>query len=143
MARRTIINSTLLVLGVFAALVIIGSLITSEPSQATIDAGRIPTTTTTTEPPPEGVVVVRLDNGAFRPSNLAVDINVVQIVQWVNDDPREYIIVGSNDTFESPPLAQGDVFEFDFSTLEPGIHRYNALIGFQRIPGSVDTRPEQ
>ena len=143
MGKRTLIQSTVLVVVVFAVLVAIGSLLSSSPSEATVEAGRVPTTTTTTEPPSEGVVVVRLSNGVFRPSNLAIDIEVTQIVQWINEDPREYIIVGSGGTFESPPLNQGDTFEFDFSTLEPAIHRYNALIGFQRIPGSVDTRPEQ
>jgi hypothetical protein len=34
-------------------------------------------------------------------------------------------------------------FEFDFSTVEPAIYRQKASIGFNRIPGSVDTRPEQ
>lgn len=143
MSRRTLINSTILVAAVFAVTLVIGTILTSGPSEATSDAGRAPTTTTTTEPPPEGVVVVRLSNGSFRPSNLAIDINEIQVVQWINEDDREYVIVGSSDTFESPPLNQGDTFEFDFSTLEPGIHRYNAFVGFQRIPGSVDTRPEQ
>ena len=143
MGKRTLIQSTVLVVVVFAVLVAIGSVLSSSPSEATVEAGRVPTTTTTTEPPPEGVVIVRLNNGVFRPANLAIDLEVTQTVQWINEDPREYIIVGSGGTFESPPLNQGDTFEFDFSTLEPGIHRYNALIGFQRIPGSVDTRPEQ
>ena len=145
MGRRTLINSTLLVVGVFAVLFLIGQspLFSSSPSDDVVEAGRAPTTTTTTEPPPEGVVIVRIDNGVFRPANLAVDLTETQTVQWVNEDPREYVIIGSGGTFESPPLAQGDTFEFDFSTLEPAIHRYNAVIGFQRIPGSVDTRPEQ
>lgn len=36
-----------------------------------------------------------------------------------------------------------DVVVFDFSTLPPAIHRYNATLGFNRVPGSVDTRPDQ
>jgi hypothetical protein len=143
MTRRTLFQSIALVAIVFVAVLAIGTVVSSGPSEATQEAGRVPTTTTTTEPPPEGVVIVRLDNGVFRPSNLRIDLAETQIVQWVNEDPREYVIVGSGGTFESPTLAQGDTFEFDFSTLEPAIHRYNALIGFQRIPGSVDTRPEQ
>ena len=143
MGRRTLIQSTVLVAVVFVVLLAVGTVITSGPSDATTEAARVPTTTTTTEPPPEGLVVVRLSNGVFRPSNLAINIEEIQIVQWINEDPREYIIVGSDDTFESPPLNQGDTFEFDFSTLEPAIHRYTAFVGFQRIPGSVDTRPEQ
>ena len=143
MGRRNLIKSTLTIAGVFAVLLIVGSLITSEPSEAVQESARAPTTTTTTEPPPEGVVVVRLVNGAFRPANLAMDLSQQQIVQWLNEDPREYVIIGTGGTFESPPLNQGDTFEFDFSTLEPSIYRYNAVIGFQRIPGSVDTRPAQ
>lgn len=136
-------QSTILVIVVFAVLILVGATRSSSPSNATQESGRAPTTTTTTEPPPEGVTIVRLSNGVFRPANLAINIDEVQVVQWINEDPREYVIVGSGGTFESPPLNQGDTFEFDFSTLEPAIHRYNALIGFQRIPGSVDTRPEQ
>ena len=145
MGRRTLINSTLLVLGVLVVLLLGAQLpfANSAPADEVIEAGRAPTTTTTTEPPPEGVVIVRIDNGSFRPANLAIDLEVTQIVQWVNEDPREYVIIGSGGTFESPPLQQGDTFEFDFSTLEPAIHRYNAVIGFQRIPGSVDSRPAQ
>jgi len=135
--------STILVAGIVAVLLVVGSIVSSEASDETQAAGRLPTTTTTTEPPPEGVVVVSLDNGSFRPSNLAMDLNEFQIVKWINEDEREYVLVGSGGIFESEPLTQGDTFEFDFSTLEPGIYRYNALIGFQRIPGSVDTRPEQ
>jgi plastocyanin len=143
MSRRTLVQSVVLVAVIFAVLLAVGTLITSGPSEATEEAGRIPTTTTTTEPPPEGVVIVRLDNGAFRPANLSLDLAVTQTVRWINEDTREYVIVGTGGTFESPPLAQGDTFEFDFSTLDPGIYRYNAVVGFQRIPGSVDTRPEQ
>ena len=143
MGRRTLIQSTVLIVVVFAVLLAVGTLISSEPSEATQAAGRVPTTTTTTEPPPEGVVIVRIDNGVFRPANLAIDLAVTQTIRWINEDEREYIIRANGGVFESPPLAQGDEFEFDFSTLEPSIHRYNALVGFQRIPGSVDTRPEQ
>ena len=86
---------------------------------------------------------MRLSNGVFRPANLKLNTAEIQIVQWVNEDPREYVLVSSEGAFESQPLGQGDTFEFDYSTLDPGIHRYNALIGAQRIPGSVDTRPDQ
>lgn len=143
MTRRTLIQSIVLVAVVFVVLLAVGTVITSGPSAATEEAARVPTTTTTTEPPPEGVVIVRVSNGVFRPANLRIDLAVTQTIQWINEDDREYIIVGSGGTFESPPLNQGDTFEFDFSTLEPAIHRYNAVLGFQRIPGSVDTRPEQ
>ncbi len=142
MGSRNIVKSALLIIGVFVVLIALGSLNTSSPSEATVEADRQPTTTTTTEPPPEGIIVVRIDNGVFRPSNLKIDLNEIWIVQWINEDPREYALVDSTGAFETT-IAQNEVFEFDYSTLEPGIHRYNALIGFQRIPGSVDTRPAQ
>lgn len=144
MGRRNVINTILLVLGVSAVLFVIGLVvIESGPSEATVEAGRVPTTTTTTEPPPEGTVIVRLNNAVFRPANLAMDLDEAQIVEWVIEDDAEYIIRSSTGLFESPPLGLGDTFQFDFSTVEEAIHRYAALIGFQRIPGSVDTRPEQ
>ncbi len=143
MGRRNLINATIFLAVVFAVLVIFGSMRESGPSQETIDADRRPTTTTTTEPPPEGFVLVKITNGVFRPSNLKLDLNEVQSVRWTNEDDVEYIILGNGGIFESPPLNQGDSFEFDFSTLDVGIHRYNAIVGFQRLPGSVDTRPDQ
>ena len=143
MTRRTLVQSIVFIAVVFVLLLAVGTVITSSPSAAVEEAQRVPTTTTTTEPPPEGVGIVRLTNGAFRPANINMDLAVTQTIQWINEDDREYIIIGAGGIFESPPLAQGDTFEFDFSTLDPGIYRYNAVIGFQRIPGSVDTRPEQ
>lgn len=140
---RSVLIGALVALGVFVLSIGAGSLIASGPSAEVAEGGRRPTTTTTTEPPPEGVVVVRLDNGSFRPSNLKIDLDEVQIVEWVNEDPREYVIVGSKGEFESPVLGQGDRFRFDFSTLPPGIYRYSGLIGRQQIPGTVDTRPQQ
>jgi len=139
---RNIVKSALLIGGVFVVLLGLGLLKTSQASEATLEAGRQPTTTTTTEPPPEGITVVRINNGAFRPSNLAMDLNEVWIVQWINEDPREYTLVDSEGAFEIT-LGANEVFEFDYSSLEPGIHRYKALIGRLGIPGSVDTRPEQ
>jgi hypothetical protein len=141
--RRNIMRGTVLVAIVFAVLVVVGAVVSSGPSDATTESARPPTTTTTTEPPPEGVAIVRLSNGVFRPANLDLNTAEVQIVQWVNEDDREYVIRATDGSFESPPLAQGDTFEIDFSGLPPAIHRYNALVGFQRIPGSVDTRPDQ
>ena len=143
MGRRNLINATIFLAVVFAVLVIVGSQMSSGPSQEAIDADRRPSTTTTTEPPPEGFVIVKISNGVFRPSNLKLDLNEIQSVRWENEDDVEYIILGNGGIFESPPLNQGDTFEFDFSTLDPGIHRYNAIVGFQRLPGSVDTRPDQ
>jgi len=142
LGRRNVITSAVLVVGLFAVLVVVGSLRTSTPSSATVEADRKPTTTTTTEPPPEGVTVVRISNGVFRPANLRIDLDVIQTVKWINEDDREYNLVSSNEEFDVV-LAPGDEFEFDYSTVEPAINRYNALVGFQRIPGSVDSRPTQ
>ncbi len=142
MGSRNIVKSALLIVGVFVVLIAVGALNTSSPSGATVAADRQPTTTTTTEPPPVGVTVVRIDNGVFRPANLSIDLTEIQIIKWINEDPREYLLVDSDGAFETT-LRPDDTFTFDYSTLEPGIHRYNALIGLQRIPGSVDTRPEQ
>lgn len=143
MGRANVMKTGVLVAAVFAVLLVVGTVIESGPSEATQEAGRVPTTTTTTEPPPEGTVKVRLNNGVFRPANLRIDLEEVQIVEWVIEDDREYIIRSSTGLFETEPLGLGDTFQFDFSTVDPAIHRYNALIGFQRIPGSVDSRPEQ
>lgn len=104
-----------------------------------------PTVTTTTEPPPEGTTIVTISNGSFRPSNLDIDLTKTPIVRWVHEDvaEREYVIVARNGEFESPTLTPGDIFEVDFSAFEPDIYRYNATLGNSRVPGTVDTRPEQ
>jgi hypothetical protein len=117
----------------------------SGPSEEALARDRAPATTTTTEPPPEGVAIVRIVNGAFRPSNLHMDLEGEFIVQWVQEDApdTEYVIEARNGEFMSEPLQPGDVFEVDFSGMEPGIYRYFAFQGNNRIPGSVDTRPDQ
>lgn len=147
--NRTIFKSALFVGGVFIALIVTGSFISSSPSDATVEADRQPTTTTTTEPPPEGVFIVHIDNGVLRPSNLEIDIAVIQIVEWVNTDDRVFVIEATDGSFASPPLGTGDSFRFDYSTLPTALHRYKAvletdsLFGGVRIPGLVDTRPAQ
>jgi hypothetical protein len=90
-------------------------------------------------------VVVIIESGRFRPSNLKLDLDEVQIVQWRHEDTpeREYVLEGRNGEFISPTLTPGDVFEFDFSALEEGIYRYFSFLGNTRVPGSVDTRPAQ
>lgn len=125
-----------------SALFIVGAACASGPSSPDL---RPPTTTTTTEPPPEGVFVINITNGAFRPSVLALDITTTPIVEWRHDDLArfEYTITSDEDLFESPVLAQGDTFQFDFGDLPPSIYRYTATLGRNRIPGSIDTRPSQ
>ena len=86
--NSTILKSSLLVVGVAAVLLVMGLAIESAPSDQVAEADNKPTTTTTTEPPPEGVFVVRLDNGTFRPANVALDLDETWIVKWVNEDPR-------------------------------------------------------
>lgn len=118
----------------------------SGPSESAIAADRAPTTTTTTEAPPEGVVVVIIEGGRFRPSNLTLDLTEFQIVEWRHEDSaeREYVIEAREGEFESSgPLNTGDTFRVDFSELGEGIFRYYSFLGNNRIPGSVDTRPEQ
>ncbi len=112
------------------------------------NSGNFPQTTTTTLPPPEGVTVVRIRNASFRPSNLTIDIDELQIVRWINEDDREYTItsrarVDGERVFQSPVLGPGDEWEFDFTTVEPDVHRYFMELGAQTIPGLVDTRPAQ
>lgn len=142
MEKRTIIKSVLLVVGVVAVLFLAGLALASSPSDEVTEAANLPTTTTTTEPPPEGVFIINIDNGSFRPSNVRLDLDEAWIVKWVNEDPREYVLADKSGLFETT-LAEGDEYEFDYSTLEPGIYRVFATVGFQRIPGTIDTRPEQ
>lgn len=117
----------------------------SGPSAETIEKDRVPATTTTTEAPPEGIAIVRITNGSFRPSNLKIDLTEQWIVQFRHEDvaEREYTIEARNGMFASGPLTTGDIFEVDFSQEEPNIYRYFAFLGNTRIPGSIDTRPDQ
>lgn len=118
----------------------------SGPSEEALAADRKPTTTTTTEPPPEGIAIISIENGRFSPSNLKIDLNEFWIVEWRQQDTgdREYVIQAREDEWEpSPPLQQGDTFQVDFSELPPDIYRYYAYLGNNRIPGSIDTRPNQ
>ena len=149
MTNRTIFKSAIFVLVIFAALIVAGSQISSGPSEEAIVADRKPTTTTTTEPPPIGVFIVNIDNGVLRPSNLEIDIEEIQIVKWINKDERVFVIEDTGGAFISPPLGEGDVFEFDYSELPTALYRYKAILetdslfGGVRIPGLVDTRPAQ
>ena len=128
-------------IGPIIALVLIVAACSSGPAP---DARQeLPSTTTTTEPPPEGIYIVLIENGKLTPSNLEIDLDEFWIVRWENHDPpREYTIISRDaGLFESPLLLPGDSWEFDFHTLDEGLHRYNTFIGAQRIPGYVETRP--
>ena len=138
---RRIVRTRWVILTVLLALVL--GACASGPSEEALAAARAPTTTTTTEPPPEGITIVIIEGGRFRPSNLKIDLNEFQIVEWRHEDEaaREYVIEAREGEFEpSPTLAAGDTFQVDFSELEPGIYRYFSFLGNNRIPGSVDTR---
>ncbi len=128
-----------------ALIAIFLSACSSGPSDTALESGKTPVSTTTTEPPPEGIVVVVIEGGRFRPSNLKLDLDEAWIVEWRHEDSaeREYMLESRNEEFTSPPLNTGDTFEFDFSELEPGIYRYFSFLGNNRIPGSIDTRPDQ
>lgn len=132
----------------------------SGPSPEARDRNVAPSTTTTTEPPAEGVVVVRIENGRFAPSNLEIDIDNIWIVEWRHLDApinnvdgtvteRTYQIISRDRDddgeflFESPELSFGDTYQVDFSGFEPDLYRYNTFLGMQRIPGLVDTRPSR
>jgi hypothetical protein len=141
LGRTTLIKSAVLVFAVFLVFTVVGSLIASTPSDAVVEADRKPTTTTTTEPPPEGVAFIQILNGAFRPAILPLDLDVVQTVLWTNEDDVSYLL--TSQVWDDVEIGPGDQFEFDFSALPPAIYRYSGTIGFQRIPGSVDTRPSQ
>lgn len=117
----------------------------SGPSDAALESGKTPVSTTTTEPPPEGIAVVIIEGGRFRPSNLKLDLDQEWIVEWRHEGiaEREYTIEARNGEFKSEVMTPGSVFQVDFSELEPAIYRYFSFLGNNRIPGSVDTRPEQ
>jgi len=135
---RWVLVSVILALGLGAC--------ASGPSDQALAANRQPTTTTTTEPPPQGVQVVIIEGGRFRPSNVELDLDEIWIIQWRHEDEadREYILEAREGEWEtSPTLASGDTFQVDFSQLPPGIYRYFAYLGNNRIPGSIDTRPSQ
>lgn len=132
----------------------------SGPSPEALERNVAPSTTTTTEPPPEGVIIVRIENGRFAPSNLEIDLDETWLVEWHHQDApitnqdgttveRVYQIIARDRDengdfiFESPELAFGDVFQVDFREFEPALYRYNTFLGMQRIPGLVDTRPSR
>jgi hypothetical protein len=144
----TIIIATIVIVG---GLLLIGATTSSGPSADAVAKDERPPVTTTTEPPPEGVAIVKITGGAFRPSNLDIDLTVTPIVQWRHeDDPsRTYVIQdrtldeNGDPLYVSPELSAGDTFEVDFSIWETNIYRYGAFLGNNRIPGTVDSRPSQ
>ena len=129
--------------GTIIALALVLAACSSGPSPEALERNEPPPTTTTTTQPPEGVVVVTIKNGKFSPALLQINLEEAWIVRWVNEDPPREYVLESRGLFTSPTLVPGESFEFDFSTAEPAIYRYYTYIGNQRVPGSVDTRPER
>ena len=102
-----------------------------------------PTTITTTEAPSSGVEVVRISNGSFQPSNISLNLDEVSIIKFVNEDAgSEYVLTSSDGLFEDLQFNGGDEFELDFAEFEEKIYRFSALAGFNRLPLSIDTRPD-
>jgi hypothetical protein len=97
------------------------------------------------------VAIVRITGGAFRPSNLDIDLDVITLVQWRHEDADDRVYVlesrdvdeNGDPLFISPELHTGDVFEVDFGEFVPDIYRYFSFLGNNRIPGTVDSRPAQ
>jgi hypothetical protein len=137
------------IIGLAVALGLVGAACGSGPSEDVLAADRRAQVTTTTEAPPEGVVIVSIVDGAFRPSNVKIDVTATPIVEWRHQDSpdREYVIEararGGEVPFLSETLRPGDTFQVDFSQLELDIYRYGATLGLTRVPGTIDTRPEQ
>ncbi|NNF69681.1 MAG: hypothetical protein HKN01_07900 [Acidimicrobiia bacterium] len=155
-----------------AALALMVTACASGPSPEALERNLTPSTTTTTEPLPEGVVIVVIENGAFRPSNLELDLVETYIVEWRHQDtqsiddegnPRTFSIetrrgelgaqaraaqeTGDPDARCSPcvefEIELGEVHQIDFRDLEPGLYRYFTFLGQNRIPGTIDSRPAQ
>ncbi|MBT8212975.1 MAG: hypothetical protein KJN71_07500 [Acidimicrobiia bacterium] len=157
---------------VLAALALVATACSSGPSPEALERNIAPSTTTTTEPLPPGIVIVVIENGAFRPSNLELDLQEFYIVEWRHQDTQSADDDGNPRTFEIATrrgelgaqaraaqetgdpdarcnpciefdLELGDVHQIDFRELEPGLYRYFTFLGQNRIPGTIDTRPSQ
>lgn len=124
-------------------LVVMGLAVAACSSGSSFPDARPPTTTTTTEAPEVGVQIVTISNGSFQPSNLALDLDEISIIRFVQSDAgRTYTLVSSEGLFENVELDEGDVFEVDLSEAGEQIFRFSALFGFNRLPLSIDTRPD-
>jgi len=115
----------------------------SGPSEAAKVRNISPSTTTTTVPLPEGLVLIKISNAAFQPAILELDTTTMPMIRWENLDNVEYTIFARGKEFESPVVPPGGTWDFDFSTIEPGVYRYFIVRGAQTIPGLIDTRPAQ
>jgi plastocyanin len=133
----------LLLVSVPVAIMVVATACASGPSPEVAARGLQPPVTTTTVPLAEGIVLIKIFNAAFQPAVLELDPNTFPVVRWENTDDVEYTIFARGDEFESPVITPGATWDFDFSTLEPGVYRYFIIRGAQTIPGLIDTRPAQ
>ncbi len=80
----------------------------------------IPTVMTTAEPPAKTVssapaaarATVKLSNFVFQPKVLTVKVGTT--VEWINEKGR-HSIMADDGSFESPTLAEGGRYEFQFT----------------------------
>ena len=142
----------LLLVVVLMVIALVAAACGSGPSPEALERNRRIATTTTTEPPPPGTAVIKIVNGAFAPAIIEIDLDQTPIVEWRHEDTREGAVYVISTTtrlesgeipFQSEELALGDSFSVDFGQLPPNIYRYFALAGFNRLPGTIDTRPKQ
>jgi plastocyanin len=68
--------------------------------------------------------VVVIQNSAFSPQ--LINISAGENVTWVNDDSTYHRIVADNGQFESPILAQGENYTYEFDTA--GVYLYHCGI---------------
>ena len=86
------------------------------------------------------MVVRPLDTLSGRPMNDSLGFVTVT---KVDDNTIQVRIPPKAEWEPSPLLTPGDTFQVDFSGLETAIYRYYSFLGNNRIPGSIDTRPQQ
>jgi plastocyanin len=74
------------------------------------------------ETPVEAVTDVRIENFAFAPANIVVDVGTT--VTWTNDDVVPHTVTSDDgDELDSELLNPGDTFSHTFDT--PGEYRYH------------------
>ena len=103
----------------------------------------------TTLPPALSMRSILANRSILKSALFVGGVFVALIVEWFNTDDRVFVIEASDGAFTSRPLNMGDSFQFDYSSLPTASHRYKAILetdslfGGVRIPGLVNTRPEQ
>ena len=73
------------------------------------------------ETPVVGVTDVRIEDFAFAPANIEVDVGAT--VTWTNEDGVGHTVTSDgSDELDSPLLEEGEVYENTFTT--PGAYQY-------------------